>query len=150
MKIRKIKKGDWKKILELWQNIPGMGLNNIDDSKDGIIRFLKRNPKTCFIAEENGTAAGTIIAGHDGRRGYIYHTAVLPEFRRRGIATELLARSVDALKKQGIAKVALVVFSDNEAGNAFWEKQGFTKRSDLVYRNKVITEKEMIRNRKEE
>lgn len=150
MKIRKIKKGDWKKILALWQNIPGMGLNNIDDSKDGIIRFLKRNPKTCFIAEENGTAAGTIIAGHDGRRGYIYHTAVLPEFRRRGIATELLARSVDALKKQGIAKAALVVFSDNEAGNAFWEKQGFTKRSNLVYRNKVITEKEMIRNRKEE
>lgn len=150
MKIRKIKKSDWKKILELWQNIPGMGLNNIDDSKDGIIRFLKRNPKTCFIAEENGTAAGTIFAGHDGRRGYIYHTAVLPEFRRRGIATELLARSVDALKNQGIAKAALVVFIDNEAGNAFWEKQGFTKRSNLVYRNKVITEKEMIRNRKEE
>ncbi len=150
MKIRKIKKSDWKKILALWQNIPGMGLNNIDDSKDGIIRFLKRNPKTCFIAEENGTAAGTIIAGHDGRRGYIYHTAVLPKFRRRGIATELLARSVDALKKQGIAKAALVVFSDNEAGNVFWEKQGFTKRSNLVYRNKVITEKEMIRNRKEE
>lgn len=150
MKIRKIKKSDWKKILELWQNIPGMGLNNIDDSKDGIIRFLKRNPKTCFIAEENGTAAGTIIAGHDGRRGYIYHTAVLPEFRRRGIATELLARSVDALKKQGIAKAALVVFSDNEAGNNFWEKQGFTKRSNLFYRNKVITEKEMVRNRKEE
>lgn len=150
MKIRKIKKSDWKKILELWQNIPGMGLNNIDDSKDGIIRFLKRNPKTCFIAEENGTAAGTIIAGHDGRRGYIYHTAVLPEFRRRRIATELLARSVDALKKQGIAKAALVVFSDNEAGNNFWEKQGFTKRNDLIYRNKVITEKEMVRNRKEE
>lgn len=150
MKIRKIKKGDWKKILALWQNIPGMGLNNIDDSKDGIIRFLKRNPKTCFIAEENGIAAGTIFAGHDGRRGYIYHTAVLPEFRRRGIATELLARSVDALKKQGIAKAALVVFSDNEAGNVFWEKQGFTKRSNLVYRNKVITEKEMVRNRKEE
>ena len=127
MKIRRIKKSDWKKILALWQNIPGMGLNNIDDSKEGIIRFLKRNPKTCFIAEENGTAAGTIIAGHDGRRGYIYHTAVLPEFRKRGIATELLARSVDSLKKQG-----------------------FTKRNNLVYRNKVITEKEMIRNRKEE
>lgn len=150
MKIRKIKKSDWKKILALWQNIPGMGLNNIDDSKEGIIRFLKRNPKTCFIAEENGTAIGTIIAGHDGRRGYIYHTAVLPEFRKRGIATELLARSIDSLKKQGITKVALVVFSDNETGNAFWEKQGFTKRNNLVYRNKVITEKEMIRNRKEE
>ncbi len=150
MKIRKIKKSDWKKILALWQNIPGMGLNNIDDSKEGIIRFLKRNPKTCFIAEENGTTIGTIIAGHDGRRGYIYHTAVLPEFRKCGIATELLARSIDSLKKQGIAKVALVVFSDNETGNAFWEKQGFTKRNNLVYRNKVITEKEMIRNRKEE
>jgi len=72
MKIRVMKKRDWKKCLELWQNIPGMGLNSIDDTKEGIVRFLRRNPKTCFVAETDGTFAGTIIAGHDGRRGYIY------------------------------------------------------------------------------
>ena len=120
MKIRVMKKRDWKKCLELWKNIPGMGLNNIDDTEEGIVRFLCRNPKTCFVAEADGIFAGTLIAGHDGRRGYIYHTAVLPQFRRRGIATALLQAATDALKKQGIAKVALLVFSDNESGNAFW------------------------------
>lgn len=149
MKIRVMKKRDWKKCLELWKNIPGMGLNSIDDTKKGIVRFLNRNPKTCFVAEADGTFAGTIIAGHDGRRGYIYHTAVLPQFRRCGIATALLQAATDALKKQGIAKVALLVFSDNESGNAFWEKHGFTKRSDITYRNKVISDEEMVRNREE-
>lgn len=140
-----MKKRDWKKCLELWQNIPGMGLNSIDDTKEGIVRFLRRNPKSCFVAETDGT----IIAGHDGRRGYIYHTAVLPQFRRRGIATALLKAAMDALKKQKIAKVALLVFSDNESGNAFWENHGFTKRSDITYRNKVIRDTEMVRNREE-
>ena len=149
MKIRVMKKRDWKKCLELWQNIPGMGLNSIDDTKEGIVRFLRRNPKTCFVAEADGTFAGTIIAGHDGRRGYIYHTAVLPQFRRRGIATALLQAATDALKKQGIAKAALLVFSDNESGNAFWEKHGFTKRTDITYRNKVISDAKMTRNREE-
>lgn len=149
MKIRVMKKRDWKKCFEFWQNIPGMGLNSIDDTKEGIVRFLHRNPKTCFVAETDGTFAGTIIAGHDGRRGYIYHTAVLPQFRRRGIATALLQAATDALKKQGIAKVALLIFSDNESGNAFWEKHGFTKRTDITYRNKVISDAKMLRNREE-
>ena len=149
MKIRVMKKRDWKKCLELWRNIPGMGLNSIDDTKEGIVRFLHRNPKTCFVAEADGFFAGTIIAGHDGRRGYIYHTAVLPQFRRRGIATALLQAATDTLKKQGIAKVALLVFSDNESGNAFWEKHGFAKRTDITYRNKVISDAEMLRNREE-
>lgn len=144
-----MKKRDWKKCLELWQNIPGMGLNSIDDTKEGIVRFLCRNPKTCFVAEIDGTFAGTIIAGHDGRRGYIYHTAVLPQFRRHGITTALLQATTDALKKQGIAKVALLVFSDNESGNAFWEKHSFSKRSDITYRDKVTSDVEMIRNREE-
>ena len=144
-----MKKRDWKKCLELWKNIPGMGLNNIDDTEEGIVRFLCRNPKTCFVAEADGTFAGTIIAGHDGRRGYIYHTAVLPQFRRRGIATALLQAATDALKKQRIAKVALLVFYDNESGNAFWENHGFAKRTDITYRNKVISDEEMTRNREE-
>lgn len=149
MKIRVMKKHDWKKCLELWRSIPGMGLNSIDDTKEGIVRFLRRNPKTCFVAEVDGIFSGTIIAGHDGRRGYIYHTAVLPQFRRRRIASALLKAATDALKKQGIAKVALLVFSDNESGNAFWENHGFTKRSDITYRNKVISDVKMTRNREE-
>lgn len=131
---------DYEQVYELWLSCAGMGLNNLDDSKDGIKRFLDRNPQTCFVALEDQTVAGVIIAGHDGRRGYIYHTAVHPQHRHKGIASKLVDEAMKALKEQGINKSALVVFSRNTDGNAFWENIGFTERTDLVYRNKTITE----------
>ena len=131
---------DYEQVYRLWLSCAGMGLNNLDDSKDGIKRFLDRNPDTCFVALEQEKIIGVIIAGNDGRRGYIYHTAVDPEQRHRGIATRLVNEAMGALKALGINKTALVVFSKNEGGNAFWEKSGFTLREDLVYRNKTITE----------
>ena len=134
---------DYGQVYELWLSCAGMGLNNLDDSKEGIKRFLDRNPQTCFVALEDQTVAGVIIAGHDGRRGYIYHTAVHPQHRHKGIASKLVDEALKALKEQGINKTALVVFSRNADGNAFWENVGFTERTDLVYRNKAITE--MIR-----
>ena len=81
MNFRLMKISDYDSIYNLWINTSGMGLNSVDDSKDGIEKFLKRNPATCFIAEENEKIVGVIMEGNDGRRGYIYHTAVLPEFR---------------------------------------------------------------------
>lgn len=140
IKYRTMDISDYEQVYELWLSCAGMGLNNLDDSKEGIKRFLDRNPQTCFVALEDQTVAGVIIAGHDGRRGYIYHTAVDPECRHQGIATRLVNEAMAALKKLGINKTALVVFSKNESGNAFWEKSGFTSRDDLVYRNKTITE----------
>ena len=131
---------DYEQVYRLWLSCAGMGLNNLDDSKDGIKRFLDRNPDTCFVALEQEKIIGVIITGNDGRRGYIYHTAVDPEQRHRGIATRLVNEAMGALKALGINKTALVVFSKNEGGNAFWEKSGFTLREDLVYRNKTITE----------
>ncbi len=143
MNIRKMILADYENVYQLWLSCKGMGLNNIDDSKEGISRFLKRNPETCFIAEENNNIIGVIIAGNDGRRGYIYHTAVNPDYRKRGIARDLLNVALEALGELDIIKVALVVFDRNEVGNAFWENQGFTKRNDLIYRNKSLVE--MIR-----
>ena len=131
---------DYEKVYHLWLSCEGMGLNNLDDSKDGIDRYLDRNPDTCFVAEESDEVIGVIIAGHDGRRGFIYHTAVNPNYRNQGIATKIVEAAMDALKANGINKVALVVFDRNKDGNAFWEKVGFTVREDLVYRNKAIAE----------
>jgi ribosomal protein S18 acetylase RimI-like enzyme len=131
---------DYEKVYALWINTPNMGLNNIDDSKEGIAKYLARNPHTCFVSELDGTIIGVILSGHDGRRGYIHHTAVAGNEQRRGVGAALVNAAVCALKQEGINKVALVVFGRNENGNVFWEKQGFTMRPDLNYRNKAITE----------
>ena len=131
---------DYEQVYQLWMSCSGMGLNNLDDSKEGIERFLNRNPETCFVAETEQKIIGVIIVGNDGRRGYIYHTAVDPDYRNQGIATKLVNEVMKALKSLNINKVALVVFTKNSDGNAFWEKIGFTSREDLVYRNKAITE----------
>lgn len=139
MNIRIMTIADYDNIYALWLSCKGMGLNNLDDSREGIERFLKRNPDTCFVAED-GEVIGAIIAGNDGRRGYIYHTAVSPDHRRKGIAKALVNAALNALHDFGINKTALVVFERNADGNAFWESVGFTSREDLIYRNKALTE----------
>ena len=140
MTIRLMTPADYPACYDLWLRTPGMGLNSVDDSADGIARYLKRNPSTCFVAEEEGRIVGVILAGHDGRRGHISHTAVDSAFRRRGIGGQLVAHTMAALEQEGITKVNLVVFSRNETGNAFWESMGFTVRTDLIYRDRRICE----------
>ncbi len=138
MTIRSMILDDYDRVYALWMSCKNMGFNDVDDSRDGIARYLRRNPSTCFIAELDGVLAGVILSGHDGRRGFIHHMAVAEAFRRRGVATALLGRALDALKDEGITKVALLVFRTNEAGNAFWEKMGFAVREDLNYRNRAL------------
>ena len=143
MNIRKMTIDDYDEIYNLWVSCAGMGLNNFDDSRDGIDKFINRNPDTCFVALIENKIVGVILAGNDGRRGFIYHTAVNPRFRKQGIGRKLVDTAILALKQCGINKVALVVFDKNIDGNAFWESLGFTVRNDLTYRNKVLTK--MIR-----
>ena len=140
MTIRLMTIDDYDGVYDLWLNTPGMGLNDTDDSREGIEKYLRRNPTTGFVAEENGKIIGSIMSGHDGRRGTIYHTAVRVSERNRGIATALVDHAIAALDKEGITKVFLVAFEKNELGNAFWKARGFTTRPDLVYRNKYIKE----------
>lgn len=142
--IRPMTIADYDGIYDLWINTPGMGLNTCDDSREGIEKYLKRNPSTCFLAERGKQIIGVIMAGHDGRRGFIYHTAVAQAYQNQGLGKRLLDTAMEALKEEGINKVALVVFEKNESGNVFWEKMGFTKRKDLVYRNKSIHDMERI------
>ena len=138
MTIRTMTMADYDGVYQLWLNTPGMGLNTTDDSPAGIAKYLRRNPDTCFVAEENEAIIGVIMAGHDGRRGYIYHTAVERTHRGQGIARKLADCAMAALERKGIHKVALVAFKRNETGNGFWERIGFEERNDLVYRHKSI------------
>jgi len=129
---------DYTGVYRLWTGTPGMGLNTSDDSREGIDKYLARNPHTCFVAEKEGEIVGVILCGHDGRRGYIHHTAVKASERNQGVGSALVDRALAALKAEGINKAALVVFENNGIGNNFWEKRGFSVREDLVYRDKNI------------
>ncbi len=144
MNIRLMTLSDYDAVYQLWLNTPGMGLNNLDDSQQGITKYLERNPRTCFVAEIDRRIVGVILSGHDGRRGFIYHLAVNPSHQRQGIGRALVDAAMQALEVEGIHKVALVVYTGNESGNTFWEKLGFITRPDLTYRNKNIRDLNMI------
>lgn len=119
MVIRKMTCDDYEEVYQLWMSCAGMGLNNLDDSQAGIEKFLQRNPDTCFVAVTAQRIVGVILVGSDGRRGYIYHTAVHPDYRKMGIAKNLVQHALDALEEIGIHKAALVVFERNVNGNEF-------------------------------
>ncbi len=144
MTIRRLRPEDYGPVYALWLACPGLALNDRNDSPEGFARFLARNPDTCLAAEENGQLVGVILTGYDGRRGYIYHTAVRPDRQGRGIGTALVRASTAALKAMGVTKCALIAFADNVRGNAFWEKQGFSLRSDIVYRDLLLIPFEKI------
>ena len=139
MDIRAMTIQDYDLVYALWMRSKNMGFNNLDDSREGVERLLCRNPNTSFVAMDRDALAGVILCGQDGRRGYIYHMCVAEAYRRQGIGSKLVERCLTALKAEGINKVALLVFNRNEAGNGFWEAQGFAVRSDVAYRNKELT-----------
>ena len=143
MQIRTMTIADYEKVYALWMSCKNMGFNDIDDSKEGIARFLERNPNTSFVAIENDELLGIILGGHDGRRGYIYHMSVAENQRKKGIGSSLVKKCLESFKNEKISKVALLVFKYNETGNAFWEKQGFILREDINYRN--IGLRELVR-----
>lgn len=138
MQIRLMTLNDYDAAIFLWKSTAGIGISDRDDSRDRIARYLARNPSTCFVAEENGRLIGTVLAGHDGRRGFIYHAAVADFAQGQGVGSALIARVTDALRREGIGKAALLAMQSNAGGNAFWEKQGFVERPDLCYRNREL------------
>ena len=139
---------DYDSIYSLWCSTEQSrrALNPVDDSREGIERYLRRNPNTCFLAlSEEGSGdeskvVGVILTGHDGRRAIIHHLCVHPSFRRQGIASQLVKEAEAALKKEGISKIFGLVFKDNDDANAFWEREGYFLRTNLNYRNKSLNE----------
>lgn len=128
---------DYAEVYKMWSSIQGIGLSSAD-SKEAISRYLERNPNLSFICCKDNKIVGAVLCGHDGRRGYIHHTCVLPEYRGQGIGRMLVGKSLEELRNQGIDKCHLFVFCDNEAGNSFWDGLGWKKRSDLYIYSKNI------------
>jgi ribosomal protein S18 acetylase RimI-like enzyme len=140
-KIRTMVIKDYSEIINLWKNTKGVGLSGNDDSKKSIKIFLEKNPNICFVAEnKDKEIIGTIMAGNDGRRGHIYHLMVKLEYRKNSLGKKLLEKVEKTLKKEGIRKIILVVYKENNIGNRFWENNGYKIRKDLIYRDKIINE----------
>jgi ribosomal protein S18 acetylase RimI-like enzyme len=136
--IRAMTIDDYEQVRNLWMQIKGFAIRSIDDSREGVLRFLERNPNTSVVAEENGVIVGAILCGHDGRRGCLYHVCVAPDYRRRGIGKAMVVFCMDALKKEHINKVSLIAFTKNDIGNAFWHNVGWVQREDLNYYDFVL------------
>lgn len=135
--IRLMRSDDYQSAYELWNGLPGIGLSSAD-TKQALLSFMDRNPKTCFVAEDEGNLIGTILGGSDGRRGYIYHLAVDGDHQKHGIGRELVQVCLQALRDQGIEKCHIFVIADNQEGQAFWQKEGWQLRDDILVMSKNL------------
>ena len=131
--------GDYDDVRALWMTIQGFGIRALDDSREDIGRFISRNPTTSVVARVNGRIVGSILCGSDGRQGSLYHVCVAREYRRQGIGTRMVGYCMHQLRLMGINKVALIAFTGNSVGNAFWKQIGW-KRSDVNYYEFVLNE----------
>jgi ribosomal protein S18 acetylase RimI-like enzyme len=121
---------DYQNVISLWKSCEGIGLSSAD-SKDSLEAYLKRNPGMSFVAISQNEIIGAVLCGHDGRRGYLHHLAVHPDYRKQGIGRSLVAKCVTALQMIGIQKCHLFIFGRNIEGIRFWEKIGWIRREDI-------------------
>jgi len=138
--VREMTMEDYDKVYDLWLKIQGFGIRSLDDSREGVERFLKRNPTTSVVAEQNDRIVGAILCGHDGRTGFFYHVCVAKDCRNRGIGHRMAHFAMRALQAEGINKVGLVAFKTNKMGNEFWHKVGWTEREDMNYYDFVLND----------
>ena len=134
---------DYDEVYALWMSIHGFGMRTMDDSREGIERFLKRNPTTSAVAVKDGKIVGAILCGHDGRRACLYHVCVSEQYRMHGIGKKMVNFCCEKLKEEQINKVCLNAFVTNEVGNRFWQKMGWTLRSDMNYYDFVLEDKNL-------
>lgn len=130
MIIREMKAEDYEEIYAMWQITSKRALSQAD-SKEGILKYLMRNPGMSQVAVAEGRIVGTVLAGHDGRRGFIHHMAVIPEYRRHGIGHKLAQTAIDKIQADGIDKTHIFCYQNNETGQSFWSDFGFEKREDV-------------------
>lgn len=128
--IRDFAIADYGLAIAMWQSEASVGLSSAD-SQDAVARFLARNPGLSKVVVVDGQLAGTLLCGHDARRGYLYHLYVAPQFRRRGLGSKLVDACLQALGKEGILKCHLFIFRKNESGKLFWKSAEWIRRADI-------------------
>ena len=121
---------DLPAVLTFWRDTPGVGLND-GDTPAGLRVYLDRNPGLSLVARHDSQIVGAVLCGHDGRRGYLNHLAVLPEYRNQGLGRSLVDRCLAALASLGILKCNIFLYTDNGSGEQFWNRCGWSEREDL-------------------
>ena len=124
-----MKLADYDAVCRIWKTTEGMCMED-DDRRERIFLYLRRNAGLCFVAVDAKKIIGTVLCGHDGRRGIMRHLAVLPKYRGQGIGKKLVRVSLDALAAAGILKCNIFVMDDNVAGMKFWEHLDFVRLAD--------------------
>ena len=132
---------DYDEVRALWMTIRGFGIRALDDSREDVRRFIRRNPTTSVVARADGRIVGSILCGSDGRQGALYHVCVSKAYRRRRIGTHMVGYCMHQLRLMGINKVSLIAFASNDAGNAFWKQIGWTRKTDVNYYEFILNEK---------
>jgi N-acetylglutamate synthase len=121
---------DFDEVTELWRNTDGIGVSE-SDAQSAIAFYLERNPGLSRVIRRNKEIVATILCGHDGRRGYLYHLAVAALHRKKGLGKKLVAECLADLERLGIRRCNILVFTDNADGEAFWLHHGWTKRTNV-------------------
>ncbi|MFT5259146.1 MAG: ribosomal protein S18 acetylase RimI-like enzyme [Cryomorphaceae bacterium] len=134
---------DYENVIALWQETEGVRLR-CTDSREGVEKCLKRNLGlsfvACLVAEKGDQIVGTIMSGHDGRRCNIQHLAISSDWRQTGIATALLSRCIQGLKREGIFRSQIYVLSENVLAKKCWSSRGCEKRTDIKVYSSVNEE----------
>jgi len=130
---------DYDELLPLWRAAEGVYIGEAD-TREGVGRYLERNPGLSLVARAGERLVGAVLCGHDGRRGLLHHLAVAPEWRRRGIARALVERCHESFKALGIPRCYIFVMTDNESGRKFWESLGWKNHAHALAMVREIVE----------
>ncbi|MCK4506808.1 MAG: GNAT family N-acetyltransferase [Candidatus Aegiribacteria sp.] len=143
-----MKKDDYSSLVELWSGFPGTTMTG-SDSREGFESFLEMNGEYCFSVLLNNRIVGSVMAGHDTRRGYIYHLAVDESLQGKGTGAALMSAAESVLRNAGIEKAHLFIYSDNTAIR-FYEKTGWHRRHDIAVMSKVLIGEQYLGTRTED
>lgn len=132
MQLRSVTVADHAPLVALWTRTPEIQLRR-DDAYEPFAAYLLRNPGLSLLLECEGQVVGSLLVGHDGRRGYLQHLAVDLPYRGRGLSRCLLDEALARLAALGIGKSHVFVLRDAPEALAFWEAQrGWGRRDDIL------------------
>jgi ribosomal protein S18 acetylase RimI-like enzyme len=130
---------DYAAVYSVWEKT-GKGIRiTRSDKMTEIEKLIHNSPGLFFVAEINHQIVGTVMGGFDGRRGLIYHLAVLPEFQKHQIGSKLLQKVEKELIEKGCIKVYLFITPENIDLTEFYNKHGY-QRMDVIPLTKYLGE----------